>query len=731
MRFKKYGRTCHLQIESADDLQHVLTLDESLWVATSAPTSAFRCDPKLLALLDTDTNGRIYTNEVRDAARWLLDTLTDHSRLADDADALPLCAIRAEAPHAPTLMDSARYILRILDRQDADTISLDEVRTFLANLQRQPLNGDGILVPETAGADADAAAFIRDAIACVATEKTDASGKPGVGEAELKTFEDAIRAHQEWRTKGEIPEGESHSPVMPLGANTPGIYAVFERHADKIDLFFALCDAIAFEPRTEPNLAGKDAELQSRDFDKIEDLNACLAGIPIARPTPEGTLPLSDWSINPVFRLWIGELKEQVLKPVLGNVPEVLTPQDWQRVKAMLAPYAAYLTEKKGACVEALPSDKLVAYRDGPALTGAHELVAADRAVAAVRAGVLDLERLLLYHRYFLRFANNFVSFSELYDVADRAMFERGSAVIDGRWFNFAVEVDNVAQHVAIAKTSNIFTLYLDVTGKPDGAKFCVAVPATSGTKGNLVVGKRGIFFDTNGKDYDARVIQVIENPISIREALTAQFTRLWNFVIGKIEAMSGSSEKELQKNADALLKDPMPAAEGAAGGMPGGTAGLLMGVSVSAAAIGSAFAFITKTMTSMSRHQVGLGLLGAAAVVVVPVSLIAIIKLRRQDLSALLEGCGWAVNTRMRFDRAQRRQFTRREPYPEEATGTPRKRWCTMLILAAVALAILIGGGWAWKSCRPNRQPQATPAPTPASTSTPGAAHAATPPGN
>jgi hypothetical protein len=83
------------------------------------------------------------------------------------------------------------------------------------------------------------------------------------------------------------------------------------------------------------------------------------------------------------------------------------------------------------------------------------------------------------------------------------------------------------------------------------------------------------------------------------------------------------------------------------------------------------------------------LGVLGAALVVMVPVSLIAILKLRRQDLSALLEGCGWAINARMRPTREQRRQFTKPARLPLDAEGTPTRRLLYVL-LAIVALLVV-----------------------------------------
>jgi hypothetical protein len=217
-----------------------------------------------------------------------------------------------------------------------------------------------------------------------------------------------------------------------------------------------------------------------------------------------------------------------------------------------------------------------------------------------------------------------------------------------------------------------------------------VVVPATAGSKGNLFVGKRGIFFDVDGREHDARIVEIVKNPISVREALAAPFVNLWRFVQGKIEAWSGASEKALQAHADNLFKPPPAApASAPAGGLSSGPAGMLIGLSVSAAAIGSSFAFVTKTLTSLSHSQRLLGVLGALLLVGIPVTLLAVIKLRQQDLSALLEGCGWAVNARMRFTRSLRRQFTRRPRYPEGAVGAPNPRRFQLLVTALLLTAL------------------------------------------
>jgi hypothetical protein len=244
-------------------------------------------------------------------------------------------------------------------------------------------------------------------------------------------------------------------------------------------------------------------------------------------------------------------------------------------------------------------------------------------------------------------------------------------------------------------------------------------VPATAGTIGNLCAGKRGIFYDTRGRHYDARVIQIIENPISFQEALLSPFVRLGRFVSGKIEAISGSAEKELEQQLGTVTSkvqtgvqeavrhapEAAEAAQATPAPAPPATASasrrdLLLGASVSIAALSSAFAFITKSLQGVSALTILLALGIGVLIVLLPTAIVAGVKLHRRDLSAILEGCGWAINARMRLNRRQRRQFTHREPYPAGATGTPRSRlaWrlLTLILLAVLAVvAALVARSW------------------------------------
>ena len=127
-------------------------------------------------------------------------------------------------------------------------------------------------------------------------------------------------------------------------------------------------------------------------------------------------------------------------------------------------------------------------------------------------------------------YANSFVSFPNLYNPAARALFEEGTLIMDGRHFTFAIKVADRPHHIETCRYSNIFIIYCELYGK-DGSKIHeVAVPVTAGNRGNLRLNKWGIFNDFDGNELHAKIVDIVENPISIREAVADPFVRN-NFV--------------------------------------------------------------------------------------------------------------------------------------------------------------------------------------------------------
>lgn len=296
---------------------------------------------------------------------------------------------------------------------------------------------------------------------------------------------------------------------------------------------------------------------------------------------------------------------------------------------------------------------------------------------------LLKLERLLLFQRWLFLFANNFVAMPDLYEVERRALYEQGTLILAGREFSLAVLVTDRTSHAALAAQSSMFILYCRISGGQPPRAFEVAVPVTSGTTRGLFVGKRGIFRDIQGREYDAQVVQLLQQPVSLYEAAVAPFRRVTRFVTSRIEAWSMASEQDfearLAQQAEPVLRSgatslppgagapPLPPAAPAPATPPvlTGTTGLLVGASVAVAALGSAFAFIVHQLRAVTLLQLLFGILVLCVAAMLPALLLALIRIYNRDLAVVLEGAGWAMNDRLRLTRRLGKLFTRRPRRP------------------------------------------------------------------
>ena len=133
------------------------------------------------------------------------------------------------------------------------------------------------------------------------------------------------------------------------------------------------------------------------------------------------------------------------------------------------------------------------------------------------------------------------------------------------------------------------------------------------------------------------------------------------------------------------------PARPKAAKGPAVSSGGMLMGFGVAGAAVGSALAYIAKTV-SENPLAILVGLAIAILRVMLPTSIVAWLKLRRRDLSAILEGSGWGINARMRLTSGQSRFFAQRPRYPKGSQGVSRVPW-RGIVAGTMLLAALLGG--------------------------------------
>ncbi|MGD2175386.1 MAG: hypothetical protein PVJ27_08290, partial [Candidatus Brocadiaceae bacterium] len=601
IHFDRFGRTYQLRIRDAAGLEDALELDNALWIATSAPVAALNCDERFLRFVDADGNGYIRCDELRTAIRWLLDRLSDVSRLHEGADELRLGALNGSDAGGRTLVETARYVLRFLGAPGTDSISLAQIESFERMLDNHPINGDGV-IPPGAAEDEGVARFIRDIVASGGGTE-DRTGRVGITEDDLERFLSDAVARLAWLARAE--ESKESDEIRPLGPDTSDAYAAYEAVRPKVDEFFARCRAVRFGGSGAGAGAPAIAAGQGEEEPTAEAIDAALRRAPLAPPNADGILPLQD-EVNPVYTGALERLRKLVVRRVIGE-RKVIRWSEWQSIKTFFAPHKAWLDSEPGGSVAGFDRETLREYVDGPYADAVRTMLAEDREVAERLAAVQELLKLLLYHRHLMELANNFVSFPDLYDPARRAIFERGSLVIDGRWFNFATRVENREEHARVARTSRMYVMYVEVRKQDGATKTLVAVPATSGTAGNLCVGKRGVFVDTDGEHHEARVVEIIENPISFREALVSPFVRLGRFIVGKIEAMSAGAQKELeaqvgqaaqqvQQGVEETARQPTQPSQQqpTAGQTSASRRDLLVGASVSIAALSSACAFIT-----------------------------------------------------------------------------------------------------------------------------------------
>src|SRR5690606_394435 len=76
-RFFRAGGSDQVALETADDLRHLRQLDPTLWVALACPVKGLEFDERTLAMMDTDSDGRIRVPEVLAAVEWTCAQLKD------------------------------------------------------------------------------------------------------------------------------------------------------------------------------------------------------------------------------------------------------------------------------------------------------------------------------------------------------------------------------------------------------------------------------------------------------------------------------------------------------------------------------------------------------------------------------------------------------------------------------------------------------------------------------
>ncbi|MCH7533168.1 MAG: hypothetical protein IIB36_15640, partial [Gemmatimonadetes bacterium] len=474
MVFQKYGRIHQLRIESAEDLAFIHQLHPARWAATSVQIESLQCDPAFLEYLNQDGSGTIRPEHLRAAVTWIFRVMANCDRMATSSDVLRLADLDTSHEEGRHLKEAAVHILGQLKVENLDEISLEQVRIFRNTYGMTPPNGDGVLPPQHVS-DPAAAQLANDVLERVGGTK-DMSGQDGINEGHLCQFLDGARKYLAWKA---LAEDDGAARILAWGDDTAAALKLTSEVDAKIEQFFWQCDLVKLDARTAERICLSEEELQKLDGSDPQAMERQLARAPLQTPNVEGVLNL-EGPVNPYYRDQMDELRDRVLARAQPDSPETLTRIGWQRVKAIFEPYGAWQAEKPSDGAAELSETTLKEYLEGPAQKKLLQLLLEDLAVKDEVKQVTALEKLTLYQRWLLETANNFVSFSALYDPSRRALFELGDLIIDGRELTFTMKVRNRAEHKKIAQTSKMFLVYAEITvSQEQGRSFEIAAALT------------------------------------------------------------------------------------------------------------------------------------------------------------------------------------------------------------------------------------------------------------
>lgn len=701
--FARMGGFNQVVLQDGEDLKHLGELDQKLWCALSCPTKGLEFDATTLALLDTDNDGRIRVFEVQAAVAWVCKCLKDPGVIIPGSDVMKLVEVNPDTEEGAAILASAKHVLACIKSEGADSVSLADVMNRTAIFSEDDFNGDGIVPPGVVD-DAALKAVVVEMIATVGGAM-DRSGVLGVNADGCKAFFDLLAGLTAWKAKA----GQD-AAIRVLGDATAAADDVLAAVETKIEDYFARCRLAAFDKRSIAALNREEKDylaLAARDM-TISD--AEIQALPVAAIEAVKPLPLVN-GINPAWIDRMAAFREKVVTPLLGASVTSIPQDQWTALKARFGAYRNWMAEKPdapaAAAMEGLGYERLAQIAAMDAAPALLAVIDADLAVKAESEAIDQLERLLRYHANLFKLLNNFVSFTTFYRRREKAVFQAGTLYLDTRSYDLSVTVSDMGKHTLMAGNSRMYLMYCDCT-RPSGEKKLIAAAITNGDSDDILVGRNGVFYDREGRDWDATITKIIENPISIRQAFWSPYKKLMRFVEAtmakRAAAADAAQDTKLQGAATAAPGAVAAAADGKAPPVP---KKLDIGV---VAAIGVAVGGITAAFGVLMQALFGLGiwlpiaLVGIMLLISGPSMLMAALKLRQRNLGPLLDANGWAINAKAKVNMIFGKGLTGLATLPTGSTcsmvdpwvKTKHRKWPWVVLLILVLLGT--AGGLLWK---------------------------------
>lgn len=428
--------------------------------------------------------------------------------------------------------------------------------------------------------------------------------------------------------------------------------------------------------------------------------------LPLSQIKNDRKLHLQE-GVNPAWKLRLHEFAVQVAGPVTGR-KEKLTDEDWLKIKAVFHSYQTWLAGKPVTGLGSVSAELLEEALKAVQSTDLAELTQRNEVVAARLSRWTQVHEVMICLAHLDEFLNNYVSLRYFYTKTKPASFQSGKLFLDGRSSELVIRVADPGAHAVMSNLAYIYLVYCECSRKDSPEKFMIAAALTDGDVDNLMVGRNGVYYDRKGKDWDARIVKILDHPISIRQAFWSPYNRFARMVSGWLEKFASSKDKAVESQAAANIEStgsrltaPPPAEPPKAPPQPfdvGKFAGIFAAIGLAFAALSTAVVSIAAGFLGLAWYQMPLAIAGIMLLISGPSMLLAWLKLRNRNLAPLLDANGWAVNTRAKINIPFGRSLTRlsklppgsvrllKDPYQQKNYAGPI---ITVIILLA-GLAIL-----------------------------------------
>lgn len=649
--FIRAGGLDQVVFRSGADIAHIAELDQKLWVALACPTRGIDFDARTLDLIDSDGDGRVRPPEVIAACQWACERLRSADALLAGGGTLSLDDLDDNSAAGADLAREGRRTLDLLGKKDSNTLTLADISDRSEWLAAMRFNGDGVVTPDTASDDA-LRSTIEEAMRTHGSTPDRHEKKPGLDRARAQAFMAEAKAMRDWYAHGD----SSDEVLLPLGDRTLAATEALRAVAAKIDDFFARCRVAAYDVQAVAALNPSPQAYDALSGHTLDVGAQPIAELPLAPVTPSRSLPLRGTSLNPAWADAMAAFARYTVAPLLGE-RDALEEEQWQSLRSRLAPCEAWIAARPANALAALSRKRIDALLQTQ--EALFSLIAEDEAAELHNRLLVDLEKLLRLQRDLLVLLHNFVSFKAFYR-REGAIFQAGTLYLDGRSCELTVQVQDTARHATLAGLAKTCLAYCDCTRQ--GQKMSIVAAFTAGDVDFLFVGRNGVFYDRQGRDWDATITKLIENPTSVAQAFFAPYKKFVRMIEEQVAKRAAASEAGSQ-GALQSLAGRVATADQAAGadaaskapakpGVPSAGSRIDVGT---VAAIGVALGSISAVLVGIFGKFIDLGqwipvaLAGIVIAISGPSMLIAWLKLRQRSLGPILDASGWAINGRMK----------------------------------------------------------------------------------